>query len=83
MLNLMKVNIEDKRYESISSLRHIYKKDKTSNIVYLENKYPTFSKTNKLYSLDFHGRAPVSSVKNFILEESDHRGREYLLFGKR
>lgn len=71
----MKTNIEDKRYEVNSSLRHIYEKDRTSNIVYLENKYPTFSKANKLYSLDFHGRAPVSSIKNFILEEPEYRGR--------
>ncbi len=84
MLNLTKTNIEDKKYQKISSLRQMYEKDKSSSsILYYENKFPTYNKIDKVYSLDFHGRAPICSVKNFILEQPVHKGREYLLFGKR
>jgi hypothetical protein len=58
------------------------KEGNQSDVSVFESRKPVYCKDTKTYSLDFYGRADVSSVKNFILEDIDHRGRDYLLFGK-
>jgi hypothetical protein len=53
-----------------------------SAISVFEPKKPMYDKDTKMYRLYFYGRADVSSIKNFILKDIKHSGRDYLLFGK-
>jgi tubby-related protein 1 len=52
-------------------------------VVSLPNKEPEWDEKRQCHTLDFRGRAKMSSVKNFILYDSkDGRKKEWLLSGK-
>jgi len=69
--------------KSYDSVKEMYEKEEDqSAISVFESRKPAYHKETKTYSLDFYGRADISSIKNFILEDIHHRGRDYLLFGK-
>ena len=47
------------------------------------NKQPVWSKKENSYVQTFRGRAPVSSIKNFVITDKDGNQDKYLLvFGK-
>jgi hypothetical protein len=45
----------------------LYKAKATAQLLVIKNKIPKINPTSKEYELNFYGRAPVPSVKNFIL----------------
>lgn len=61
-----------------------YTATSTSGLMVLQQMKPRYNEKTKTFSLNFHGRVKVPSVKNFILTQVDQQGveAEALLFGK-
>lgn len=55
---------------------------KEGRIRQLVSKQPKWNPETSGYSMNFHGRAKYSSVKNMILLEEGRKGREALLMAK-
>lgn len=67
------VMLDNKPLTHQTTLLERYKIGNTSTVVVLQNKLPEWDESRKEYTLDFHGRVKLPSVKNFQLVEPSAR----------
>jgi tubby-related protein 1 len=59
-----------------------YKKGETAGMIILQNKQPKWNDQIRAYTLEFHGRVTMASVKNFQLVDTSNPGRVLIQFGR-
>eukprot|EP00760_Papus_ankaliazontas_P033766 PhM_4_TR6732/c0_g1_i1/m.89863 len=68
--------------KSSESMIERFKKGDTKGMIVLQNKQPKWNDQIRAYTLEFHGRVTMASVKNFQLVEATAPNRVVIQFGR-